>query len=257
MFIFKKPKIVIDCFISNPIVNELHPIDYAAKFTPEEWRKLPKTLDIKGHQDPRSKLTVTVGTMKKCAGFQYLHSHGFIIPAWSDMAIETGSHENMTFHADPTRHLKLAQHPRDIMWPSLYKGYAHIKIENPWFIREKSGVKFTWNGYPWANSHLADRLHFMSAVTEFQAQYSTNINVFLKLNSTVTIPAGAPLVQCIPITDKDWTLKTHSVSMEEYSKIHQEFSQRPTFINHHKTMVKHRQQQLEETKCPFKKLFGA
>lgn len=255
MFIFKKSKIVVDCFVSSEVINKLHPIDYAVKFIPDEWKKLPNSIQIKGTPDPRSKLKVTAGTMKKCTGFQWLHQHGFIIPAWTTIALEAGERENIFFHSDPTMELSAIQHPRDIMWNNLYKGYSHIKLNSPWLIREKTGVRFTWNSYPWANTELADRLHFVSAVIEFRAQYASNLNLFLKQNTTVEIPAGAPLIHCIPITEKDLDIRTHVIPTPEFMEMHKSYAQRSTFVGHHKELLKFYENQ--DKQCPFKKLFGA
>lgn len=256
MFIIKKSKIVVDCFTNSELMNQLHPIDYAVKFIPEEWKKLPNSVKVKGLPDPRSKMAVDASTMKKCTGFQFLYQHGFIIPAWTTMMLEAGDREGANFHFDPIQELKSAQHPRSIMWDSLYKGYNHFKITSPWLIREKTGVKFTWNPCNWSNTDLADRMQLVSAVIEFRAQYSSNINLFLKQNTMVEIPAGAPLVHCIPITDKELDLRTHTLSVQEYAELHRSVSHRPVFVGHHKNMLKFLEKK-DESKCPFKKLFGA
>ena len=55
MFLFRRKKIVVDCFIDNPVVQNLFKIDHAHKFVPAEWKQLPPMVDVKSLQDPRSK----------------------------------------------------------------------------------------------------------------------------------------------------------------------------------------------------------
>jgi hypothetical protein len=46
MFIFKKKKLSLDCFISNNNIAELFPICHTIKKMPEWWRSIPKTTEI-------------------------------------------------------------------------------------------------------------------------------------------------------------------------------------------------------------------
>jgi hypothetical protein len=254
MFIFKRSKVVVDCFTKSEIQNKLYPIDYASRFIPEDWKNLPTTVQVKAVPDRDSKLEITASTMKKCVGFLYLHSKGFIIPAWSDMAIEMMG-EARAAAIEPKGKMDVNCHPKNLYWSQLYKGYSHIKLMSPWMIREKTGVKFTWNRCDWVNSENADKFHVVSAVIDFNTQYASHINVFQKTGSTVHIPAGTPLVHLIPITDKDLDLRKHVVSPEEYNRIYNSYAERGIFMGHHRAMQKYIEE--EQAKCPFKKLFGA
>ena len=42
MILFKKSKIVVDCFTYNTTVKELFPIARAINFFPDWWKQMPK-----------------------------------------------------------------------------------------------------------------------------------------------------------------------------------------------------------------------
>jgi hypothetical protein len=67
IFIFKKPKLVIDCFTDRPGVFNFSKIDYAHKFYPEWWKQTPKSFIENIYE---------MSTIKKCRGIIDTYKQG-------------------------------------------------------------------------------------------------------------------------------------------------------------------------------------
>lgn len=247
IFLFKKREITVDCFITNPTAYELYPVSKSSDFFPEGWKKLPRSKMIKIHGDrhPESKLDVEMATAKKCIGLINLFSSGFIIPAWCDFGIEIKPDGKPMWYAHGD--MIVDQHPSWQVWDDFYKGYGHAKIASPWVLREKSGVKFTWNQCDWHNTHQVDRFKTLSGVIDYKYQQQTNINMFIKRDCTINFKGGDPLVHLIPISDRDVKIKTHLVTHDEIIKLNPNPAH---FINQYNTTKRIRDKN-EKSKCPF------
>ena len=247
MFLFRRKKIVVDCFIDNPVVQNLFKIDHAHKFVPVEWKQLPPIVDVKSLQDPRSKESIPISTAKRCVGMVNLFTSGFILPSWTDFKIEMMK-DGLFFKHDPMGSLDANPHPPFMYWEDLYKGYQHVKISSPWLIKEKTGVRFSWNQCTYHNTERHANYHALSGILDFKAQHNTHINVFVKKGTTLTVNAGDPLIQLIPLTELDVELKHHKVDADEYKKISNEFTQKSMWGGQHRALYN----QKEESKCPFR-----
>jgi hypothetical protein len=251
MFWFKRKEIVIDCFVANRTIHEAFTIAPANKFFPDGWKTMPKTKNIKVHKEqyPDCELEIELPTIKKCVGLIELFTTGFIIPSWVDFGIEINKDgKHMWCGAGD---IIVDQHPAWQLWEGLYDGYGHAKIASPWLIKEKTGIKFSWNECDWHNTHNLDKFRILSGVTNFKFQHQTNINLFLKRNSTMYVKAGSPLVHIIPITENSVKIKTHLVTDVEMKALDRQVSQ---YSGHFKTMKKsilESEKELSKSKCPF------
>ena len=252
MFLFKKPKVVVDCFINNHTIYNLFKIDHAVKFIPEEWKQLASHIDIKVSPDPNSKLTVSAPTAKRCVAITNQFSTGFVIPMWTDFGIEMFDDGKFVKH-DPMNGLHMDNHPRRLYWDSLYKGYSHIKLYSPWLIREKSGVRFSFNQCDWSNTDRIADFHILSGVVDFQAQHGTHINAFQRKGSIVQYKAGDPMIHIMPITEKELELKCHLLDDVEYKNLYKTYAERSMYSGQHRALLNVRQD--EQSRCPFR-IFG-
>lgn len=248
MFFFKKRKVVVDCFINSETTYNLFKIDRAIKFAPKEWKTFPGSITQKVNQNPISKLTLEEPTIRKCIGVSNLFSKGFIIPSWTDFGLEVLKNGSYLKH-DPMNGLHVGSHSPQTFWNDLYREYAHIKIYNPWLIRETTGVQFTWNQCDWHNTDRIDKFHVMSGVLDFQAQHGAHINAFMKKDSVINVNAGDPLVHVIPITDYDLDLRCHLTDQTEYLKIYKSYADRGMYSGFHRAMLEFK----NKKKCPFNK----
>ena len=179
MFLFRRKKVTIDCFINNELIYNLCKIDHANKFIPQEWKQLPAFVDIKSNNDPRSDMKLPVATAKRCISLTNLFNTGFILPSWTDFDIEVLD-DGTVHRQSPMNDLNAEPHPRFLIWDNLYKNYSHTKIYSPWLIREKSGIKFSWNQCDWHNTNRIADCHILSGLIDFKAQHGSHINMFVK-----------------------------------------------------------------------------
>jgi hypothetical protein len=248
MFWFKRKKLVVDCFVNIPAVYELFKIDKANKFIPNEWKSLPAFEELKADGNPRTNMTVSVSTAKRCYALGNLFSTGFILPSWSDFGIEV-LHDGTYNIVDPMRTMQqdTSSHPSWMYWDNLYKGYQHIKLSSPWLIREKSGVNFAWNQVDYQNTERYTNVHILSGIVDYKAQHDTHVNMFVKQGSVTHFKAGEPLVQIIPITESDVDIKCHLISDQEYGEMTRSYGQKVMWHGQHRELSRAK----NESKCPF------
>ena len=155
--------------------------------------------------------------------------------------------DGLFFKHDPMGGLDANPHPPFMYCEELYKGYQHVKISNPWLIKEKTGVKFIWNQCTYHNTERHANYHALSGILDFKAQHNTHVNVFVKKGTTLNVSAGDPLIQIIPLTERDVELKHHVVDAGEYEKIANEFTKKSMWGGQHRALYN----QNKESKCPF------
>ena len=249
MFFIKPSTIHLDCFTNNPIVYQNFKVEQAREFIPSWWRNLPLLRQVKANNDPNSKITIAEINLKQCYGFRDLFAEGFIIPFWADIKIEMHGDGKyyITGHNVPTVNINATTHPRWQTGNEIYQDCSHLKIDSPWFFEEKSGVKFSWNACMWNNTSYLNDAHILSGVLDFKTQKSTNLNMFIKNGSVVTLNAGDPMVHLIPISDKKIKIHNHLISDEEFGKKWRiEVFANDYFVTRVKKMKNE-----EPKKCPF------
>lgn len=217
MLFFKRSVITLDCFTTNPTLYNYYPIQTANNFFPDGWKQLPKYKDIKSNQYPESTLSVPRSTMKKCNGFINLFKSGFIIPMWTDVALEA-TEDGKCFY-ETAANVRISEHGRWQMWEDLYKGYTNVKFVSPWLIKEKTGVKFLFGGVEYHNTHNVDKFKISSGVVDYKYQHHSNIISFVKNTTTVRLELGEPIVHVIPLSEKRLEIKTHLIDQLEWDKL--------------------------------------
>lgn len=204
-FFIKKSKIHLDCFTPLNELPLLFPLVPAAERTPATWKNLPTTVVYGG---PKR------GTMKTCPGVGSVYRSGFIIPAWSDIYINTTNNEVKWF---PQQY---GENHNPKQWGTEYlKDHNHIKLVSPWKIREKTGVQFLFTNAFWWDDQF--KPFVPNGIVEYKYQHTTSVNMLFPKNmfpKELTIPAGKELAHVIPLTDKEVVLKMHQVSEEDYAK---------------------------------------
>jgi hypothetical protein len=247
-FFIKRSKITVDCFTSNINALEYFPIAQASEFYPEWWKSLPKfhsTVDENG-------LEIKKVTMKSCDGFIDLYRHGFIIPLWSDLIIETMPN-GFRYNFAEGSHNEIGRHDYEQM-SNEFINYIHFKIMSPWRLREKSEVKFLFFQPSYNNVSTLLDWHIMPGMMDFSYQHATNINILAPRGKRFEIPAGCPVAHIIPITDKDVEIKTHFLDVKDVDSVKLFYNNYPFFNGSYKKMKK-LQQEKNKPQCPIKGLF--
>lgn len=218
MLWIKRNKIHLDCFTHDPSVANDNPIEKASTFIPDWWKRLPNFVEVQEHG-----IKVKRGTMKSCLGFIDLYSKGLVIPLWSDLNLKADKNNISYLIARNTNLLgdALAFHT-DTQHSNNYTNQVHFKLITPWFFKEKSGAKFLFTGCGWNTIGNFPKIHILNGVLEFSNMFVGNINGFMSLEGQpyqYDIEAGTPLVQMIPLTEKEVVPHIHVVDNLEWMKM--------------------------------------
>lgn len=241
MFWFKKKEIHLDVFTYRPEVFEYYPVDHAKRFFPDWWKNMPKEVELEGTFWPTP-------TIKRCVGFLDYYKNGIIIPLWSDMAIHTHPLScNWQFSDGRTNSIS---HPAEQIGEYIDSNqYRHIKIESPWIFKCKEEVNFVWTQPDWNFENHSD--YFMPpGVLNFKYNMGTNINMFVdkREEKKYIIPAGQPMVNIIPMSERTVKIHKHLVEPLEYDRM-TSLANISTFVNkyrNNKSIMKS-----NESRCPF------
>lgn len=151
----------------------------------------------------------------QCPGIFDLFNHGYIIPMWHDVIINTNGDPD-TFSwtvpssdlADLNPEVNLIENQSNgvgaVMPIKPWSLNTLIKINTPWRIVAPRGVKFLVMpiAYP-------DRFEFESSIGILNPGYSNEINIQLYYNvqkGDVLIKAGTPLAHIIPLSEQNFDL---------------------------------------------------
>lgn len=246
----KRKKIVVDCFTVNVDAHDTFPIQPANRFYPAWWKRLPNSYPVETNHG----VPIEQKTMKSCYGLLNHYKHGFILPLWSDLVVQTqadGLGNSYSYQYADNRS-EIGVHPIDQMGKE-FNSLVHVKLVSPWRIREKTGIEFiymepTWN-YP------GDLLTMSTppGTIEYKYQHTSSVNMFLEKGRKYAFSAGRPMAHIIPLTDKEVELKCHLVSPAETdSSIRRVMHHGFPFFNDGYPQKKKRQMALEkDSKCPF------
>ena len=232
IFKFLKKQITLDVFTYRKEVLEYFTLDRTNKLIPEWYKKTP--ISDNSYFYPSS-------TLKGCYGIRELFNKGFSIPLWSDLAINIKKQEKLVEYRFADGQSSIEFHNID-QW----KKYAspeeniHFKIISPWRIKEKKGTQFLAMEFIW-HKPIYD-FKISTGVVNFKQNHATHINGFfsIKHDSHFVLPAGRPLFQYIPLSEKKVNLKYHLIDEKEF---HQIGTQVKSFFTNSIVKLK---------KCPFK-----
>jgi hypothetical protein len=236
MFIFKRPKVVIDCFTDLPHVYKYNKIDYANNFYPEWWKNTPKEVKHKFW---------TISTVKKCRGLIDSYGQGYMLPLWTDIAFNIDNKSCEWQCADYKT--EIITH-NSKTWDTFAdpNDYIQLKLMSPWHCTSNKYIKHQLIK-PFWNHPLNSPYIISEGVLDFKYTYAANINLFIDMtrNQSFTIKAGTPMIQFIPLTEKEVVLKHHLLSADEFNK---KFVKVFTFNDWYKI---YKNKIDSEAKCPF------
>jgi len=206
MFTFfrKRSKIYIDCFTWNKEIAELFPVLHAKESLPDFWKTLPTTVPLAGPGR---------GTMKTCPGVSELYKTGLILQSWSDLYVDI---DNNSLKWDPQ---PAAESHNVAQFNNYFKHYYHLKFVSPWKFIEKTGVKFLYTNLFWHDETFKPMV--VNGMIEYKYQHTTSCNMMIPKNmypKSTIIPAGKPLCQIIPLSEKEVNFKMHVLSSDEFNK---------------------------------------
>lgn len=215
MIFFKKKKIVLDCFTTDYEVFETEKIQESQYFVPEWWKNLPSSYNTEGFLKNK--------TMKGCAGFIELYKAGFIMPIWTDFDILISNNVKKEISwqfADRKTNLDIHPSAQRAGWISSPNFY-NIKIVSPWKLVSPNDIK--WHvSFPLYNHSSINDITGTSGLVEFKYNHELNINLLIELKEfdrITRIKKGTPMIQCVPLSEKEIKIKCHLVSETEIKKL--------------------------------------
>lgn len=251
LFLFKKKKIVLDCFTIRPYVYEYSKVDYAQKFFPQWWKDIPK------YHHPKGQL-VEHSTMKYCTGFIEQFKHGLIIPLWSDLAVEIGP---INEQKNKYRYQFGDNYNAAIVHPEYQRGdylpdthYQHLKLACPWEFKCNKDIKWQFMMNPYLFEDIPN-FFMIPGILDYKYQYGTNINVIFKRTKEYQkfrMNIGQPLVQVIPLTEEPFEIRYHLIDEKEHEKMFGHYTKLKfhNLYKNFKKITKEKEAQ-EKSKCPF------
>lgn len=213
MFLFKKRKLVVDCFTSNMNAFELFPIQQSIKFVPEWWKNAPKEYEVRE--------LFPVSTIKRCPAIIEQYKHGLIIPLWSDLAIAARGGDNWEIKfSNPNTSIE----PHDSkQWSSFAdpNKYKHFKLMSPWALQTKEEIYWQYSKPVWSFP-VNSNLFIAPGIIDFKTQHSTHVNLLMPLEARppYVINAGQPIAQLMPLSDREVDIRLHLISEDEYKARH-------------------------------------
>jgi len=234
MFFFIKPSVIhLDCFTQDVRVHKFYPIAPSAQFLPEWWRKLPKTYTNK-------KIWWGTPTIKSCPGFTEYYKNSITIPLWCDLIIDIAAQGQGFRWQFADEQTSAVVHDEEQYTDFIdTRKYSHFKITSPWCFKTKKSVKWAWN-FPIWNHRAFDSLAILPAVIDYRYNYTTNINIIINksIEQLISLNAGIPLVNLIPMSDKRVEIHNHIVSKDEYEVLNSCENVNAHFFNRHRKNIK-------------------
>ena len=214
MHFFRKPKLVVDAFTSEAYQHafDYAPVDYATKFYPDWWKKLPKPPNPIFANNRGDVIGKT--NMKYCEGLTNEYKNSIIIPMWTDFMFKFDHDGSWVFNAADQR--TFGEHHEVSQRVGFKENYLHFKIVSPWAFKSDKNVYFQCAA-PYYNHTKELPWENIPGTVEFNYQYTTNINLFIKNKpSEFLIDFNTPLLHVRPLTERTLVLKKHIVSPAEY-----------------------------------------
>lgn len=253
IFLFKKSKLILDCFTYDPMVAKTASIQSALKFYPDWIRKIPSERFEEKHL-PGTNAThkIPTGTIKGCPGVIDYFKTGVMAPLWTDVSIAINPNGTYTYSSADSP-FSLESH-----WPGQwdgFNGYQHIKMVFPWHIEESTGTKFLLQKPLWTsndNPFLISKFASAGGVIDFKSQHCLHMHVLAEIplvRQEFILNLGTPLIHLIPLSDKEIEVRTHIVDDNEWHKRTVVSTGAKTFI---KQSLKRDQMIKSVEGCPFK-----
>jgi hypothetical protein len=248
MFFFKKSEVVVDAFVSevHSHAHDYAPIDYAEKFIPDWWKKLPRA-DIDFNLMNRKNESI-----KLCGGFLDHTNRGLMIPLWSDLMIRTDPPGLYTYNFSDS--ISICESHPTAQRQGFREDLLNIKIISPWLLRSEKSVSFSFLPPFWNNNKP---LGYQAAIgtTNFYYQNSTHINLLVEDNQQIFIPFNTPMLHLMPLTERKIILKRHLITDSEWHRENRRMIS-SSFIGSYYKLKKHREKLDEQqSKCPFSGFF--
>lgn len=211
MFFFcKKKTITIDAFVGEDFAHAAETAPITKAYFPDWWKAVPpSTFDY-------NTMDASV-TVRGCVGMINAFQTGFIMPMWSDLAMNLDGIGQWKYQfAD--RRSDIHHHEND-QAPGFFNNHIIFKIRSPWWLQQKGSLKVAYTQpHLWQNS-----IPFITpgSVNQFSGGImATHIFAFIEkqLNQQFIIKHGTPMLHIMPLTEDNVTIKPQIITNEELQR---------------------------------------
>lgn len=242
MFIFTRPSIInVDAFTQYQEINDFYSLKPAKDCYPTWWKH------IKGFNELES--FYPGPTLKTCTGLTDLYEQGYMLPLWTDIAIDVKNKEYKWQCADFRTSVQVHS---PMQWNSYTDSerYGHIKFGAEWHLKTKENIKWMFIAPSW-NEDPIPEIIIPPGILDFSViPIPLNVQAFIDVrhDRNFIMREGTPIAHLIPITEKRTKIHNHVVSPEEYRRFISPHRQK--FIGSF-THLKKLYKRKENSKCPF------
>jgi hypothetical protein len=189
--IFNK-KITLDCFTVCPKIYD------SFKLKKEGFPKWAKEETIKN------------------TNFNSIYKNNITVPLWTDLTIEVDTYGNVNYELSDNNLFKLNNYPPNEYDKLMFSNVILLKLNSPWFLKEKKGINFAYNGLLWNHIKLVDKFWFLNKILSFKNIIPLDIDFLISIKPGYQgIEAGTDVMQLIPITDKEINIQHHLIDQKE------------------------------------------
>jgi hypothetical protein len=211
MFFFKEKPIEIIAYLPPWVssIAERYPIHPAKNCYPAWWKNLSSGKFNWDEMQPRN-------TTKSCPGIINILQTGFIMPLWSDLAIEYNKDKWKYQFSD--KQSTLTMHTND-QAAGFYDDHIIFKVDSPWIITSPVKLLYTEPTYLRGSQLPFIQPYGINVTTSKTNAEATNVFLFAKKEEQLTqiiIPASTPLLHIIPLTEKNVNIKCVVLDSDEY-----------------------------------------
>jgi hypothetical protein len=244
---FRKQKPTINFVPAMEALAENVPVQKASDVLPTWWKDIKPPV-----KDPFfvGSASNSNSSIKRCPGIMDILKHGWIIPAWCDIAIKVNGRiglqwkfSDSRFFASCHTHDQFLDHVPEYIRK---KYFWVLKLHNPWSVVTSPG---------YSTIHIDPFYHFneffdtASGIQETDYYHDTNIFLYIKKEGSFIIERGTPLVILYPYKREEIVGIVEKYNKERFTKL-KAFDVFRTFskFNHLKS---YRLEQYKKGKCPF------
>jgi hypothetical protein len=248
----KKNKIVLDCYTFDKQTYDLFPINNSINSMPNWWKDLNPRFNGDRYND--------VPTMKSCSAVNGFLTRGVTIPMWTDASLGVAKVKSMygeqysivSEFANQTTSCSI--HEKKQLSESFLpeSDFLNFKINAPWVFKTDEEIDWMWSQPTYHYSH-PDIFTVLPGIIEFKYNHNVFLNISIRkaLGAEpvlLNLEGGDPMVNLVPLSDRQIEVKNHLVTKAEWDKIYTETN--PLFFKgNYKKIIKLRKE--KEKKCPF------
>jgi hypothetical protein len=251
MFWFKKKKLILKCYTTDPFAYSFAKIDWGKNFIPEWYNNLPVYNTWPNGLD--------YPTLRVCHGFKQLYKNSLVIPSWAHININIGPNSidqaPLFYWKTNTTFAKIHSHPSCQTTGFLDENrFINFKIMSPWYLKCNQLIQFIMSDPIWNRAGITD-YSILPGILDFKYQSSTNILGILESKEQereINFSPGDPLVFLTPMTEEDIVLEYHLVTYSELEKYFPDLRVGVPNTNRYATRKKFiNKMDQQESKCPF------